>query len=120
MASHTAGVCDREARRAKPTAASAHHRRSALPTCSRWAKRLHVGVELAEEPASVLVVYTTHRHPAHYDTAPWDVVPVRPSDVARWIRQARQTGWQPDERGPPFRLLVAAAEPGTASAPAAR
>src|SRR5262245_10666971 len=83
-------------------------------------ERLHVAVELAAAPRSVLVVYTAHRHPGHFDTGPWEVVPIRPADVAGWIREALRAGWAPGENGPQFRLRVAGppprpdAEPGVA------
>ena len=93
------------------------------PVGDPLAERLHVAVELAEGTGSVLVVYTPHYHPSHYDTPPWDFVPVRPADVARWIRQAIREGWVPEVNGPQYRLRVAGppprreAEPGAAPDP---
>ena len=61
---------------------------------------LHVAVELAERPGAVLVLYTDHAHPADWGTQL--VVPVRPSDVAGWVRAALAAGWMPSRAGPQF------------------
>lgn len=74
-------------------------------------ERLHVAVELFDAPGSVLVVYSTHRHPGHFDTEPWEVVPIRPANVAGWIREALRDGWVPGENGTQFRLRVTGPPP---------
>lgn len=61
---------------------------------------LHVAVELAERPGAVLVLYTDRPHPADWGTT--RVVPVRPSDVAGWVRAALAAGWVPSQPGPQF------------------
>ena len=60
--------------------------------------RLHVAVQLAESPGSVLVLLTDRPHPADWSTH--TVIPVLPADVAAWVRQAIGLGWVPSERGP--------------------
>ena len=61
---------------------------------------LHVAVELAEQPGAALVLYTDRPHLADWSTR--QVVPVRPSDVARWVRAALSAGWVPSQPGPQF------------------
>jgi len=68
--------------------------------------RLHMAVELANEPRSVLVVFTNRTHPRDIDTFPSDVTPVRPADVAGWVREAVAAGWAASEPGPQFHLRV--------------
>jgi len=62
--------------------------------------KLHVAVELAEQSGTVLVLYTDRPHPADWGTG--KVVPVRPSDVACWVREALAAGWLPSQQGPQF------------------
>jgi hypothetical protein len=66
---------------------------------------LHVAVEHAEAPGSVLVIITDRPHPQCWGTN--EVKPVTPSDAARWIRQAVQLGWQPQLPGIPFEVRIA-------------
>jgi hypothetical protein len=61
---------------------------------------LHVVVELAEQPGAVLVLYTDRPHPADWGTR--RVVPVCPSDVAGWVREAVAAGWESSRAGPQF------------------
>ncbi|MEG5138036.1 MULTISPECIES: hypothetical protein [unclassified Microcoleus] len=92
---------------------------------------LHVAVEHAEESGGVLVIRTDRPHPQGWsrtncefipikpaEGAPpevkvWQIIstqevkPVKPSDVAQWIRQAMQLGWQPTRSGIPFQLQIA-------------
>ena len=63
---------------------------------------LHIAVELAEQPGAVLVLYTDRPHPADWGTK--EVTPIRPSDVAKWVREALAAGWLPSQPGPQFRL----------------
>ncbi|MEG4066311.1 hypothetical protein QUA42_02980 [Microcoleus sp. Pol11C2] len=44
--------------------------------------------------AGVLVILTDRPHPQN-GSINHSEIPVRPSDVAQWIRQAVQLGWQP-------------------------
>lgn len=74
-------------------------------TTLNWDGRIHVSVELAEEPGSVLVVFTGHQHSRDIDTYPPGVAPVLPSNVAEWIRRSLAAGWQPAEPGPQFHVL---------------
>jgi hypothetical protein len=66
--------------------------------------RLHVAVQLAQEPRSVLVIHTDRPHPADWGTD--GVVPVTPADLADWVRQAIEIGWDPLARGPQFRVKL--------------
>jgi hypothetical protein len=63
---------------------------------------LHISVELDEKPGTVLVLDTRRPHPADLSTS--RVIPVRPNDVATWVRQALQAGWRPAKPGPQFRM----------------
>ena len=73
-------------------------------TARNWDGRVHVSVELADEPGAVLVVFTGHQHPRDIDTYPPGVDPVHPGHVAEWIRQALAAGWRPGEPGPQFHV----------------
>ncbi|MFE1748274.1 hypothetical protein [Coleofasciculus sp. H7-2] len=66
---------------------------------------LHVAVEHAQEPGSVLVILTDKPHPQDWRTT--EVRPVKPSDITGWILQAKQIGWQPKKSGVPFVVKVA-------------
>jgi len=69
--------------------------------------RVHLSVELADAPGSVLVVFTSHQHSRDPDRLPGEeVFPVLPQHVAGWIRQALSAGWRPADRGPQFRVLA--------------
>jgi len=61
---------------------------------------LGVAVQLEENPGAVLVLRTDRRHPADWDSRP--IIPVRPSDIESWIRQACGLGWSPSRPGPTF------------------
>lgn len=69
---------------------------------------LHVAVESTEQPGTVLVLHPARPHPAHWSTGRVD--PVRPSDVAGWVREALAAGWVPSRLGPQF-VRCAAGEP---------
>ena len=66
--------------------------------------RLHVAVERADDPGALLVLFTDRPHPQDWSTR--QAAPVRPSDVAGWIRQALRAGWTAGESGRQFRLHV--------------
>ena len=66
---------------------------------------LHVTVQHAQEPGSVLVIITDRPHPQYWGTK--EVRPVTPSDAAQWIRQAMQFGWQPQLPGITFEVRIA-------------
>ncbi len=72
---------------------------------SGWG-HLHVAVEHAEEPGSVLVILTDRPHPQGGSLDNCEV-PVKPSDVAQWIRQAVRLGWQPRRSGIRFEVRIA-------------
>ena len=65
---------------------------------------LHVAVQLNEDPGALLLLITDRPHPK--DCVPKPIVPVRPSDVAGWIREAIHVGWAPATPGPQFRARV--------------
>lgn len=67
---------------------------------------LHIAVEHAEKPGSVLVILTDRPHPQGL-TPTNEVKPVTPSDAAQWIRQAVQLGWQPQLPGITFEVRIA-------------
>jgi hypothetical protein len=75
---------------------------------------LHIAVELAEEPGAVLVLYTDRPHPADCGTK--RVVPVRPSEVAGWVRTALGAGWVPSQPGQQFIHRPISAPAGSADA----
>jgi hypothetical protein len=60
--------------------------------------RIHVAIAHAEKPGTTLVVHTDRKHPK--DVGKFDVSPVTPSDVSRWIVQALELGWIPEKQGP--------------------
>jgi len=62
--------------------------------------KLHVSVELFERSGAVLILHTDRPHPADWSTE--KIEPVRPADVAAWIRLALQIGWKPTVSGPQF------------------
>jgi hypothetical protein len=66
---------------------------------------LHVAVEHTQKRGSVLVIITDRPHPQCWGTK--EVKPVTPSDVAEWIRQAVQLGWQPSAIGNTFKVRIA-------------
>ncbi|MDB9510656.1 hypothetical protein PN499_05625 [Kamptonema animale CS-326] len=90
---------------------------------------LHVAVEHAQEPGSVLVIVTDRLHPQGFSLVHGELVPVQlqdqsgeirawrierryaispvtPSEVALWIQQALQMGWLPKKSGTPFEVKV--------------
>lgn len=82
-------------------------RRKATYTQSCYAYgKLHVAVQHAEEPGSVLVIITDRPHPQCL-IATNEVKPVTPSDAAQWIGQAMQFGWQPQLPGITFEVPIA-------------
>ncbi|MEG3927250.1 MULTISPECIES: hypothetical protein [unclassified Microcoleus] len=81
-------------------------RRQATYTQSCYAGgNIHVGVEHAQKRGSVLVIITDRPHPQCWGTN--EVKPVTPSDVAQWIQQAVQLGWQPRAIGNTFEVRIA-------------
>ncbi|MBV7270619.1 hypothetical protein [Winogradskyella luteola] len=62
--------------------------------------KLHVAIELEENPGTSLFIYTDRNHPKDIGTE--IVNPVKPSDIAKWIQQALELGWNPSKSGTPF------------------
>jgi hypothetical protein len=83
---------------------------------------LDVAVELAEQPGAVLVLFTDRPHPSDWNTR--QVVPIRPANMAGWVREALAAGWVPSQPGPQFiqrgfsPTVVVEAKPVTAPEPA--
>ncbi|MEG4811578.1 hypothetical protein QUA82_28240 [Microcoleus sp. F8-D3] len=67
---------------------------------------LHVAVQHAQKPGSVLVILTDRPHPQCLADIN-EGKPVTPSDAAQWIRQAVQLGWQPQLPGITFNVQIA-------------
>ena len=67
---------------------------------------IHVAIQHAEKPGSVLVILTDRPHTQGL-TPTNEVKPVTPSDTAQWIRQAVQLGWQPQLPGITFEVRIA-------------
>jgi hypothetical protein len=65
---------------------------------------LHVAIQLDQKPANVLVLETDRPHPADIGDGP--IIPVRPADIADWVRQAIKLGWRPSSDGPTFLARV--------------
>lgn len=62
--------------------------------------KLYLSVELFARPGAVLVLHSDRPHPADWSTG--QAEPIRPADVAAWIRLALQSGWEPAAPGPQF------------------
>ena len=54
---------------------------------------IHVAIEHASKPNTTLVIDTDRKHPKDWNTS--TIVPVLPSDIAKWIGQALELGWKP-------------------------
>ncbi len=74
---------------------------------------LNVAVEHAEKLGATLAINTDRFHPeccltivSSNNKRKLLRKPVRPSDVARWIRQGIDAGWQPRRSGKPFQVKV--------------
>ncbi|RCJ23875.1 hypothetical protein A6S26_19935 [Nostoc sp. ATCC 43529] len=90
---------------------------------------LHVAVEHATEPGSVLAILTDRLHPQRYGLINSELMPtqlqdasgevrawrieqryevtlVTPKDVALWIKQAMEIGWLPKKSGITFKVSV--------------
>ncbi|MEH2208706.1 MAG: hypothetical protein V7K53_32335 [Nostoc sp.] len=89
---------------------------------------LHVAVEHATDPGSVLVIITDRLHPQGYSLINSELVPIQlqelgevrawriepryeitavtPKDVALWIKQAMEIGWLPKKSGITFKVSV--------------
>ena len=59
--------------------------------------RIHVAIEHADNPGTTLFVYTDREHPKDWNTK--KVIPVMPSDISNWIKQALELKWEPQEKG---------------------
>lgn len=65
---------------------------------------IHVAVEHAEVQGTTLVIYTDKGHPKDYGTG--KVIPVTPSDVSKWITQAKALDWEPEKKGPQLSVEI--------------
>ncbi|WP_299119251.1 hypothetical protein [uncultured Tenacibaculum sp.] len=59
---------------------------------------------MEENPGTSLFIYTDRKHPNDIETE--IVTPIKPSDISNWIKQALKLGWNPSERGNPFRTKI--------------
>jgi hypothetical protein len=69
-----------------------------------WRSRLHVAVDLVEQPGAVQALITDRPH-----TSDWGnerIIPVTPSDAAGWVLSAVRVGWVPSQPGPRLCLRV--------------
>ena len=66
--------------------------------------KLHVAIELEEDPGTSLFIYTDRKHPKDIGTE--IVNPIKPFDISNWIKQALDLGWNPSESGKPFRTKI--------------
>ncbi len=66
--------------------------------------RLLLAVELAEAPGATLVIELPQVHPSNWLGS--EAVPVLPSDVMRYVREALAAGWQPTKPGKTFCLSM--------------
>ncbi|MAX69626.1 MAG: hypothetical protein CMC76_00775 [Flavobacteriaceae bacterium] len=66
--------------------------------------KLHVAIELEENPGMSLFIHTDRKHPNDIGTK--TVNPIIPSDISNWIKQAYELGWNPSESGNPFRTKI--------------
>ncbi|BDD03919.1 hypothetical protein [Aureibacter tunicatorum] len=66
--------------------------------------KLHVAIELEENPGTSLFIYTDRRHPNDIETEIVD--PVKPSDITKWVKQALELEWIPSKKGKPFRTKI--------------
>lgn len=65
---------------------------------------LNLAVELADDPQCTLIVELAQAHPCNWLGDP--AVPVKPSQVTDHIRNALDSGWQPENQGDAFRLNI--------------
>ena len=66
--------------------------------------RVHVAVEHAENPGTTLFIYTNREHPKDWNTE--KIIPVVPSDVSNWIKQALELNWKPEQNGPQLSVSI--------------
>jgi len=62
--------------------------------------KLHVAVELFEQPKSTLIIYSDRPHP--HNVGRPKVIPITPSDIQKWIQEALILKWDPYKSGPQF------------------
>ncbi|NRB47809.1 MAG: hypothetical protein HRU41_09040 [Saprospiraceae bacterium] len=64
--------------------------------------QLNVAIERADQPGSTLVIHTDRPHSKSIETKATDIIPITPKDVATWISNALELGWNPNVPGPQF------------------
>jgi len=65
---------------------------------------LNVAIDHADNSGTVLVIHTDKEHPHNYGDGLKDFV--SPSDIARWISEAQNLGWNPQQKGPQFFVRI--------------
>jgi len=66
--------------------------------------KIHVAVEHAANPGTTLIIHTDRAHPKDWNTQ--NIIPVTPSDISNWIKQALALKWEAEERGPQFSVYI--------------
>lgn len=66
--------------------------------------RIRVAIQHAETPGTTLSIITDRKHP--HDIKTKSVIPVTPSDISNWIKQALELNWKPSQKGIPFSVLI--------------
>lgn len=66
--------------------------------------RIHIAIEHAEPPGTALFIYTDREHSKDCNTKP--VMPVTPTDISNWVKQALQLNWKPELKGSPLSVLI--------------
>ncbi|SNR14735.1 hypothetical protein [Tenacibaculum jejuense] len=66
--------------------------------------KLHVAIELEENPGTNLFIRTDRKHPNDIETEM--VNPITPYDISNWIKQAFELGWNPSKNGNTFRTKI--------------
>ena len=76
-------------------------------TYEQWAyeeSMLHVAIERAIKPSSVLHIVTDKRHPQNISNK--EISTITPKDISIWIIEALNLGWNTNENGGPFHVKI--------------
>ena len=66
--------------------------------------KLHLAVELYDNPKSTLVIVTDRNHPQTFSSE--DIIPITPVDIEAWIKEALHLKWLPSQKGAQFRVKI--------------
>lgn len=69
---------------------------------------VHVAVQDIAQEGATLIIETDRFHPKGFRSGNPESsnIPVAPSDIEFWIRQAIRLGWQPEKPGKSFQTIV--------------